>query len=178
MRTDWIGIDPEFAYSLDLVLVATTHYHLRDVPRPPSWDPSDVAAHMLDRLEAVVGLDYVHAVAHPFSDHEDLIGDLRAIYEAISPARLRDVLALAAERGVALEVNGAALVSPRKLHYRVVYAEICRIAKRLGVRFIYGSDAHDYRKIGMTPEVARWIGEAGLSEADFLRPDDLQVRKR
>lgn len=178
MRPDWIGIDPELARSLDLVLVPTTHYHLRDVPRPPSWAPADVAAHMLDRLEAVVGLDYVHAVAHPFSDHEDLIGDLRAIYEAIPPARLRDVLGLAAEKGVALEVNGAALASERKPHYPAVYAEICGIAKRQGVRFIYGSDAHDYRKIGMRPEVARWIEETGVSASDFLTPDDLRAKSR
>jgi len=174
MRTDWIGIDPEFARSLDLVLVPTTHYHLPDVPRPPSWAPADVAAHMLDRLEAVVRLDYIHAVAHPFADDEEIIGDLRAICEAIPPARLRDVLGLAAEMDVALEVNGGALTSERLPHYPAVYAEICRIAKPLGVRFLYGSDAHDYLKLGMAPEVVCWIEHAGLSEADFVKPDDLR----
>ena len=91
---------------------------------------------------------------------------------------LEDVLGLAAERGVALEVNGAALVSERKPHYPTVYAEICRTAKALGVRFTYGSDAHDYRKIGMRPEAARWIEETGLSTSDFLTPDDLRTRSR
>jgi histidinol phosphatase-like PHP family hydrolase len=177
MRNDWIGIDPEFARSLDLVLVPTTHYHLPDVPRPLSWAPADVATHMLDRLEAVVQLSYVHAVAHPFADDEELIGDLRALYEAMPPARLRDVLGLAAESGVALEVNGGALTSEGVPHYPAVYAEICRMAKLLGVRFVYGSDAHDYRRLGMTPEVAHWIAEVGLSGADFLGPDDLRARK-
>ena len=177
MRTDWIGIDPEFARSLDLILVPTTHYHLRDVPRPPSWAPADVAAHMLGRLEAVVQLDYVHAVAHPFAESEKIIGDLRSIYESMSAARLGEVLGLAAERGVALEVNGGALTSERLPHYPAIYAEICRIAKPLGVRFVYGSDAHDYRRLGMRPDVAGWIGEAGLSEADFLTPGDLRERR-
>ena len=176
MRADWVGIEPEFARSLDLVLVPTTHYHLPDVPQPPSWAPADVAAHMLDRLEAVVRLDYIHAVAHPFADDEKIIGDLRAIYEAMPPRRLQEVLGLAAEKGVALEVNGAALTSERLPHYPAVYAEVCRIAKPLGARFIYGSDAHDYRKLGMRPEVAHWIEEVELSEADFLTPEDLRAR--
>jgi len=177
MQADWVGIDREFARSLDIVLVPTTHYHLPDVPRPRSWAPVDVATHMLDMLEAVVQLDYIHAVAHPFADNEDLIGDLRAIFEAMPLARLQEILGLAAKNGVALEVNGAALTSERLPHYRAIYAEVCRIAKSLGVRFIYGSDAHDYRKLGMRPEVARWIEEVGLSEADLLTPEDLRVRK-
>jgi len=175
MRTGWVGIDPDFARSLDIVLVPTTHYHLPDVPRPPSWAPADVAVHMLEMLEAVARLDYIHALAHPFAEDEKLIGDLRAICEAMPPARLQDVLGLAAEKGVALEVNGGALTSQRLPHYPAIYAEVCRIAKPLGVRFLYGSDAHDYRKLGMTPEVARWIEEVGLSEADFLTPEDLRA---
>ena len=176
MRRDWVGIDREFARTVDIVLVPTSHYHLPDIPRPPSWAPADVAAHMLDMLEAVVRLDYIHAVAHPFADDEKLIGDLRAIYEAMSQTRLQDALGLAADKGVALEVNGAALTSGGMPHYPVIYAEICRTAKPLGVRFIYGSDAHDYRKLGMRPEVARWIERVGLVEADFLAPDDLRAR--
>jgi histidinol phosphatase-like PHP family hydrolase len=178
MQPDWIGIDRKFARSLDIVLVPTTHYHLRDVPRPPSWAPAHVADHMLDRLEAAVRLDYVHTIAHPFSDHEHLIGDLRAIYEALPPARLQDVLGLAADKSVALEVNGASLVSRTKPHYPMVYAEICRIAKLQGVRFTYGSDAHNYEKLGMTPEVANWIEETGLWVSDFLTPDDLPAKNR
>ena len=132
---------------------------------------------MLDRLEAAVRLDYVHTIAHPFSDHEHLIGDLRAIYEALPPARLQDVLGLAADREVALEVNGASLASPTKPHYPVVYAEICRIAKGQGVRFTYGSDSHNCEKLGMTPEVAAWIDETGLLVSDFLTPDDLPAKR-
>jgi len=176
MRADWVGIDREFARTVDIVLVATSHYHLPGLPRPPSWAPADVAAHMLDMLEAVVRLSYIDAVAHPFANDENLIGDLRAIYEAMSRARLEDVLGLAVDRGVALEVNGAALVSEGMPHYPVIYAEICRTAKPLGVRFLYGSDAHDYRQLGMRPEVARWIEGVGLVEADFLVPDDLRAR--
>jgi len=174
MRDGWVGVDREFAHSLDIVLVPTTHYHLPDVPRPPSWAPADVAAHMMDQLEAVLRLDYIHAIAHPFADHEDLIGDLRAIYEAMSPARLQDILGLAAEQGIALEVNGAALTSRKLPHYPAIYAEICRLAKDLGVRFTYGSDAHDYRRLGMEQGVARWIRDVGLSGADFLTPAELR----
>ena len=174
MRHDWVGIEPEFARSLDLVLVPTTHYHLRDVPQPRSWAPADVADHMLRMLEAVVRLDYIHAVAHPFADDERIVGDLRAIYEAMPPARLQEMLGLASENGMALEVNGVALTSQKLPHYPEVYAEVCRIAKSLDVRFLYGSDAHDYRKLGMRPQVASWIEETDLAVSDFLAPRDMR----
>jgi histidinol phosphatase-like PHP family hydrolase len=177
MRDSRVGVDREFAHSVDIVLVPTTHYHLSDVPQPPSWAPVAVADHMLDRLEAVLQLDYVDAIAHPFADHEDIIGDLRAIYEAMPPARLQDALGLAVEQGIALEVNGAALTSGKLPHYPAVYAEICSMAKSLGVRFTYGSDAHDYRRLGMAPEVARWLEGIGLSESDFLTPDAFRARR-
>ena len=174
MQDHRVGVDREFARSLDILLVPTTHYHLSDIPHPPSWDPTDVAAHMLDQLEAVVRLGYVDAIADPIADDEAIIGDLRAIYEAMPPARLQDLLGLTAEQGVALEVNGVKLNSQRVPHYPIVYGEICRIAKSQGVRFIYGSDAHDYRRLGMKPEVVHWIQDVGLSEEDFLTPSDLR----
>ena len=143
MHNHRVGVDREFARSVDIVLVPTTHYHLSAVPRPSTWAPAAVADHMLSRLTGVLALDYVDAIAHPFADHEDIIGDLRAIYEGMPPARLQETLGLAAEQDVALEVNGAALSSTKLLHYPAVYAEICRLAKSLGVRFIYEAPTED-----------------------------------
>jgi len=173
-----VGINPRTAACLDFVLVPTTHYHLPGVPQPETFRPKDVAEHMLTMLESVVRREWVDAVAHPFAEKESLIGNLRRIYEAMDKGRLQDILGLAAENGVALEVNGASVTSPDLPHYGDMYKEIVEQAKALGVRFTFGSDAHDHRDLGMSPEAEAWIRDAGLTAADFLRPAELRAKKR
>jgi histidinol phosphatase-like PHP family hydrolase len=177
MSTEWVGVGTELARSLDLVLVPTSHYHLPGVPQPPGDGPAAMADHMLDMLQAVVLKPWVDAVAHPLADSEAVIGDLRRIYEAMDPARLHDVLGLAAENGVALEVNAGALLSPELPHYGEVYREVARQARAQGVRFTFGSDAHDYRKLGLSPDVEEWIVATGLNRDDFLTPADIAARR-
>lgn len=159
------------------MLVPTTHYHLAGVPQPSSFAPEDVAEHMLVMLEAVVGKPWVDAVAHPFAESESLIGDLRHIYKAMNKERLTDVLGLAAENGVALEVNGSAVSSPNLPNYPVVYREIVQMAKSLGVRFTFGSDAHECRKLGMCPQAEDWIVSAGLIASDFVTLAELRTKR-
>ncbi len=177
LSPEWIGVGPEMASQLDFVLVPTTHYHLPGVPQPASFEPQDVAAHLLMMLESVVGRPWVDSVAHPFSESERVIGDLRRIYEAMDKAWLTDVLGLAAENGVALEVNDGSITSPNSPNYAGVYREIVRQAKQLGCRFTFGSDAHDYRRLGMSETTEAWIASAGLATDDFLSPAALRAKR-
>ncbi|HHX64598.1 MAG TPA: hypothetical protein GX702_06885, partial [Chloroflexi bacterium] len=177
MSTEWVGVSPEVSAALDFVLVPTTHYHLPGVPCPPSWAPEDVADHMLTMLASVVTRPWLDSVAHPFAESEALIGDLRAIYEAMDRARLEDVLGLAAHHGVALEVNVSSLASKNMPHYTEMYAEIVPLAKQMGVRFTCGSDAHDHRRLGITQAAEEWIAAVGLTPDDFLTPEALRARR-
>jgi histidinol phosphatase-like PHP family hydrolase len=177
LSTEWVGVSEALARELDLVLVPTTHYHLPGVPQPASAAPRDVATHLLVMLEAVVRKPWLDAVAHPFAESESLIGDLRAIYEAMDKARLRDVLGLAARNRVALEVNASSLAAPSLPNYATVYREIVTLAKSLGVRFTFGSDAHNYANLGMTPEAEAWITASGLTSGDFLSPQMLRAKR-
>jgi histidinol phosphatase-like PHP family hydrolase len=174
LSTEWVGVSEATARELDFVLVPTTHYHLPGVPQPASMAPRDVAAHMLLMLESVVQKPWLDSVAHPFSEPETVIGDLRAIYDAMDKARLRDVLGLAARNGVALEVNGSSLTAP---NYAAIYREIVALAKSLGVRFTYGSDAHDSANLGMTQAAEAWIAASGLTPEDFLTPQMLRAKR-
>ena len=177
MSTEWVGVGEAMAKELDFVLVPTTHYHLPGVPRPASYAPRDVARHMLVMLEAVARKPWLDSVAHPFAEIESLIGDLRAIYEAMDKARLRDVLGLAARNGVALEVNASCLTSPELPNYATVFREIVSLAKSLGVRFTFGSDAHGYANLGMTLEAETLITSSGLTPGDFLSPQMLRAKR-
>ncbi|MFO7918273.1 MAG: hypothetical protein R6V13_09350 [Anaerolineae bacterium] len=178
VSVDRVGISPQMAASLDFVLVPTTHYHLSGIPQPKSRKPEDVADHMLTMLESVVRQEWVDALAHPFAEKESLIGNLLRTYEAMDKGRLQDILGLAAENGVALEVNGSSVTSPDLPHYGDMYKEIVKRAKALGVRFTFGSDAHDCHDLGMSAEAETWIRDAGLVASDFLTPDELQARRR
>ena len=178
LSTEWVGVDAAYSEKVDFVLVPTTHYHLPGSPQPASWAPQDVADHMLTMLEAVVGKPWLDSVAHPLSESEEIVGDLRAIYEMMDRGRLSDILGLAGENGVALEVNGAALRSSGSPNYSQVYAEVVRLAKARGVRFTYGSDAHDYRNLGITAATEAWLSDVGLSRADFLTPAELRAKRR
>ena len=57
---------------------------------------------------------------------------LRAIHDAMDRAWMEDILGLAAENGVALEVNGSALESASIPHYGEVYGDIVREARQAG----------------------------------------------
>jgi len=107
MSTERVGVSPAMSAQLDFVLVPTTHYHLTGVPQPDSYAPADLADHMLTMLESVVAKPWLDSVAHPFAEREEMIGDLRRVYEAMDKSRLDDILGLAADKGVALEVNGS-----------------------------------------------------------------------
>jgi len=171
------AISRSLAERLDFVLVPTTHYHLTGIPQPRSFAPGDVAEHMLLMLESVIKLGWVDAIAHPFDEREALVGDLRCIYDAMDKSHLDDILALAAENGTALEVNGSALNSPNRPHYPAMYLPVVQRAKALGVRFTFGSDAHSLDMLGMSPENAAWFQEAGLTANDFVTPQVLRAHK-
>jgi len=171
------AISRALAEKLAFVLVPTTHYHLVGVPQPPSFSPCDVADHMLMMLESVVRLGWIDAVAHPFDERESLVGDLRRVYEAMDKRRLEEILGLAAEKGVALEVNGSALNSPARPHYPEMFLPIVQQAKALGVRFTFGSDAHSLDMLGTSCENEAWFAQAGLEAADFITTRELLAKK-
>jgi histidinol phosphatase-like PHP family hydrolase len=177
MSTEWVGVSPELARKLAIVLAPCTHYHLPGVPQPASMSPKDVAAHMLLMLESLVSKPWIDAVAHPFAERSSLIGDHRAIYEAMDASRLTDILGLAARYGVALEINGSSVLGADMPGYPAMYREIVRQAKALGVRFTYGSDAHNYQHMGLSDGVALWIQQTGLEERDFVTTTELAARK-
>lgn len=177
LSTEWVGVGPETAAQLDFILAPTTHYHLPGVPQPRSWAPADVADHMLTMLDAVAAMPWIDAIAHPFAERESLIGDLRAIYEAMETSRLCDVLGRLAHNGIALEVNGSCFGSDALPHYGTVYGEIVGLARKVGLRFTYGSDAHDFRLLGFSSAAEMWLRTVQLHDADWLTATEIKARR-
>jgi len=172
-----VGVSPALAAQLDIVLVPTTHYHLTGVPQPAGDAPTDVAHHMLTMLASVVCKPWLDVVAHPFAENESLIGDLRAIYDAMDENWLADILGRAAEVGMAIEANAASLSDAGIPHYREVMAQFLPMARAAGCKLSLGSDAHQVDMLAWPLQVEGWLRGLGLGEADFITPEDLVARR-
>ncbi len=177
MSTEHVGVSRETAAQLDIVLVPTTHYHLTGTPQPDSSAPADVARHMLTMLASVVAKPWLDVVAHPFAENESLIGDLRAIWEAMDRNWLSDTLAQAAQAKMGIEVNAACLRDPAIPHYREVMAAFLPLARAQGCKLTIGSDAHQVDMLSWPIEVEDWLRSIGLTEADFATPEELVARR-
>lgn len=175
--TEQVGIGPALAAQLDIVLVPTSHYHLTGAPQPESMAPADVARHMLTLLASVVAKPWLDVIAHPFAENEALIGDLRAIWEAMDRAWLTDILGEAARVKMAVEANAACLQDPAIPHYREVMAQFLPLARAQGCKLTIGSDAHQVDMLAWPLEVEGWLRDIGLAEADFLTPEELVARR-
>ncbi len=175
--TERVGVSPAMAAELDIVLAPTSHYHLTGVPQPDGDAPADVAHHMLTMLASVVAKPWLDVLAHPLAEREELIGDLRAIYEAMDRRWLSDILGQAARVEMAVEINAASLNDEGIPHYREVMADLLPLARSLGCKFTLGSDAHSVDMLAWPLQVEGWIRALGLNEADFLTPDGLLARR-
>ena len=177
LSTERVGVSPECAAELDIVLAPTTHYHLPGVPCPRSDAPEDVADHMLTMLASVAQKPWIDAIAHPFYERESLVGDLLRVYESMDLSRLTDTLATLAENRIAVEVNASALVARNCPQYRPMMAQVLPLAKDQGCCFTIGSDAHSVGRLAFPRNEETWLCEIGLGESDFLTLEELQERR-
>ena len=148
------GLDlPEESLSRLDVVVAAVHSHL-----------ADPAERMTARLERAIRSGAVHVLGHPTGRQ---IGSRDA-----SAVDLERVVAAAAERGVALEVNAM----PDRLD---LTDRGCRLAKAAGVPVVISSDAHEKGQLGNL-RYGVWVARRGwLEREDVLNALPLpELRRR
>ena len=165
------SITPAFAESLDHVLLACSHFHMRDfVVQPASHAPRDVAEHLLAFCASGVTSGLPTSIAHPFVPLGH-IEDLDAIVASISDAEFTDVFGLAAEHGVALEITVDYLPPAPGTGSASFSVEtplrLLTLAKAAGCTFTFGSDAHSPARLRDLPRLAFFAGALGLTEADL-----------
>jgi histidinol phosphatase-like PHP family hydrolase len=123
----------------EYTVVAPNHYHVAWV-ESISGTCAEVASHELDCFETALNWPHTDILAHPY------VGKLRepehepnAMWEATDEGRVRGLLELAKERGVALEVQPAFWYHPERAG-RV--AELIDLWLDGGGLVSLGSDAH------------------------------------
>lgn len=163
-----IGLDRATAESLDFVLLACSHFHMKGfVAQPAGTEPRALADHMLAFFRAGVESGLATSIAHPllpigFLEHFD-----RAV-DAVTDSEFLDAFGRAAEKGVALEVTTGFLTAPSKPAFSPdTPLRFLILARRAGCRFTLGSDAHDPERQRQLPELAPLLAAAGINKAHF-----------
>lgn len=165
---DTFGITPEECLAFDVVLLASSHFHLDGVESPPEKTPAGVARHLARFFLAAARSGIADILTHPLIPF-GFLEQADRILDVFSESELFDMLAIAAQKGAAIEINGGILAEWQKYSLRrESLVRIFSIAKAAGCVFSCGSDAHSfdvyrerYRLIG------EYCREAGLSYADW-----------
>ena len=163
------SITPEFAAGLDHVLLACSHFHMKDfIEQPADTSPRAVAEHLVAFFVSGVQSGLATSIAHPFLP----IGDtarLDAILGSLSDGELTDALGVAAECRVALEITIGFLpkAGPAPTFSLETPLRLLTLAKAAGCRFTFGSDAHDLTTLDHLAELQPLGDHLGLTDADL-----------
>ena len=144
---DDVAITEETAEKLDYIIVSNAHTHM-------TLDGAyynDIAAQkeILTRaFEAIVNgkiSRYITAVAHPFEVVGYSTEKLGELFDVFSDDELKRLFDMAAERGIAYEINHDLMNWKTKEQIAALPTmRLYRLAKKCGCKFIFGSDAHGY----------------------------------
>lgn len=164
------GITPEFAGTLDFVLLACSHFHMKGFVAQPDGDtPRHLAVHMLAFFRSAVSSGLATSIAHPLLP----LGHLErydAAVETMSDGELLDALGLARDRGVGIEVTTGFVPSgPQRTFAIDTPVRILALAKQAGCKFTLASDAHSPEQQRRLPELSRLVDRIGLTVDDLLR---------
>lgn len=160
------GITPDFAESLDFVLLACSH---DPECLPSSRTPRAVADRLMCFFRSAVQSGLADAIPHPFFQPGYLeIYD--ATIAAISDEEFLDVFGMAARRGVALEIT-TAFLPPSKGGFPLrsewtldTPLRMLSLARQAGCHFIFGSDAHELGDMDRLPLLKYFIDKLSLEE--------------
>ena len=147
-------IDPSGAIDINEQLLGRFDILVVGVHRL-SWairDRAELARAYLTSITNAMERQRVDVVAHPFRFHGDLAGYL-------SPDDIDVFVELAAERGVAIELNS---------RYRAPDENLLRACLRKGVKISIGTDAHTTAEVGSIDWPMSQLRKVGASREDLV----------
>lgn len=156
------SITKEFAKTLDYVLLSCSHIHLDDFAQPKSRAPRDVAEHLVKMLLSGVNSGIATIIAHPFGLFGSYHGLHDDLVKTLSDTELLMVFGAASKKGIAIEINAAA-VALRDSPIRLI-----SLAKKAGCKFTFGSDAHGPAGQQAIMKMQAFLDEVGITEEDIL----------
>lgn len=168
-----IGISPERFDKFDFVIIPTTHFHMTDFTVPAAvQEPSDKAKLWVERLYKVLDMDLPFrkiGLAHltcPLIDRsrENYLKTIDCIPET----DLKNVFAVAAAKGVGIELNSSDMSFNESEADTVL--RVYRAARDAGCKFYLGSDAHHPDELCKAKGIfERAVNLLGLEETDKFK---------
>jgi histidinol phosphatase-like PHP family hydrolase len=165
----------QLARQLDYVLVTASHFHLGDVEQPPSRDPRTLAEHGLKFLRAAIEWPPTQVVAHPICGFWAKGCDLADVVDTITDEELLEVLSLARDNDVALEMNRTLFGQSERRD--AAQLRFFRLVKQAGCKVSPGSDTHTLAGIGSTAGLTPYAQRAGLTAEDIIDAEWLRTHR-
>lgn len=151
------SIDAADVDAMDLVLVAPFH-GVYCLDRPADSSTSQIAEFMLRQLNRALDCPGVRIVVHPLWIALEWPFDLEGVIKIILDSQaLTDLLARAANRGVAMEVNPKMLEVP---FWALIEPFYLRCLEQ-NVRLSFGSDAHSLGRMDMWDAFDQFFNRLG-----------------
>jgi histidinol phosphatase-like PHP family hydrolase len=167
------SISLDFASEFDYVLIAPNHYHLRGVECPNFNNPRDTAAHEIFMFEAAVNCPVADVVAHPFvfsykvfkMEKEAMAEYSKEIMAYVDSKKLAQILDVAAERGIAVELN------PKfQLLGQTHLTDFYRLCIDRRLKLAMGSDAHAVDELHNLSLLEPTLKELDLKNENLWHP--------
>lgn len=140
-----LDVPREILAELDYPLISI-HYINESVP------PNRLGEEYVNRLIKAIEKNRVRAVAHPFFLHRNLLSE-------ISETSIEELLLLAAQKGVAIEIN---------TKYHTPPDPFLRLCTHHGVKLSVGSDAHSPGEVGWVEWAFHKLSSLGVTRDELI----------
>ena len=164
-----IAVTEEVAEKFDFIIVPNSHTHMtmpKEFYHPYEKHIEFMINAYTDILSSPLA-KYVTSIAHPFSAVCCPYGP-NVLRDMISDDTYKRLFTMAAEKGVAIEINLSSLIVNPVDAEKWNPFRLYKIAKECGCKFTFGSDAHDssfHLGFALADKVADAIG---LTEDDLI----------
>jgi len=178
-----IAIANETFNKFDFVVIPTTHFHMVGLTIDESVkSPMQKAVFWLNKLNALLDMDlpfYKIGIAH-LTCHLIAADSRKEYLETISLLKdtdLKNVFRKAAAKGVGIELNSSDM--NYKLEEKDIILKPYLIAKQMGCKFYFGSDAHHPAELDAAKEIfEKAIDDLKLEESDgFIIKKEKYMRR-
>jgi len=163
------SITPQFAETLDFVILSCNHFHINDlVEQPESDSPKHLAKHILKFFRSGATSKFATSIVHPLMT----LGYMHAFdktIDYISDAEFLDAFGLAGDNNVAIEITAGFLPEFSKFNFAIeTPIRYLSLAKQAGCKFTLATDAHSPEAQRLLPELKTITDAINLNDDDIL----------
>jgi len=160
-----IGVGKEMIERLDFIIVPLNHMHMKGFSCRGDENAEQMAQLIIKKFDALLSADLPHSrvgIAH-FTDGLIFVdGKNTDVLNRIPESEYRRLFGRAAELGIGIELNMPAAKADNRVYSWEEDADELRVymlAKEMGCKFYFGSDAHTVKGLGWAKRNAEKIIE-------------------